>query len=582
VFDTSRFRVTLRALSRTAARTLSTTQRTVASTRRRMWSTTKGIRRPKDRAPNQVWDRRSLPNARPAATDRRGAIRYRAGLPVTVHAAGKTFRGRLRDLSETGMLLAKASVPSTAGKVRLDFQVPEGVLPESLDAKYSLTATIVRRRVEDQALGFHFDRPLSDVLRPSVWRRLRIVGSAAIALGLIAIFWLKQESAFLAYFDPHLFAYGTAVILYLLSRLAFASFYRPQERGNSDYAPTVSLIIPCYNEEDSIERTILHALDQRYPEDRYEVIVADDGSTDRSQEVLEILARRFAQLKHVTLTKNVGKRRAMAAAYGLSSGEIVAFCDSDSFLQPDAIEKLVIPFEDAKIGAVCGHCEVHNKWTNIYTKMQSVRYFLAFRIMKAAESVFDSVTCLSGPLAGYRRDEIDPVIDRWINQRFLGVEATFGDDRSLTNFILPTTKIVYQSTAITSTIVPSTFEQLLRQQMRWKRSWIRESVRASRFMWRKQPFMATSFYLGFILPMIAPLVALRALLYIPVRFGGSPDGYFFGILCISGIFSAVYLLDRRSRLWTYGIAFSYFYLFVLLWQLPLATATYWVKGWGTR
>lgn len=119
---------------------------------------------------------------------------------------------------------------------------------------------------------------------------------------------------------------------------------------------------------------------------------------------------------------------------------------------------------------------------------QTVRYYIAFRIMKAAESYFDSVTCLSGPLSCYRKELIIEHTDAWLNQKFLGQPATFGDDRSMTNFILRTRRTGYQDTAICSTIVPSNMGFFLKQQMRWKRSWLRESLIAGTFYLAKGTF----------------------------------------------------------------------------------------------
>ena len=81
--------------------------------------------------------------------------------------------------------------------------------------------------------------------------------------------------------------------------------------------------------------------------------------------------------------------------------ELVVFVDSDSFLDPYAIRNVVQPFKDPKMGGVA-EGPMYNTYTNVLTKIQAVRYYIAFRIMKAAESVFDTVTCLSGPLSCYR------------------------------------------------------------------------------------------------------------------------------------------------------------------------------------
>ena len=79
------------------------------------------------------------------------------------------------------------------------------------------------------------------------------------------------------------------------------------------------------------------------------------------------------------------------------------------------------------------------------------------------------------------------MLERWENQRFLGRPATYGDDRSLTNFVLRNWKVNYDELARSRTIVPTHFRVFLRQQLRWKRSWTRESLIVGRFIWRKQP-----------------------------------------------------------------------------------------------
>lgn len=128
------------------------------------------------------------------------------------------------------------------------------------------------------------------------------------------------------------------------------------------------------------------------------------------------------------------------------------------------------PFREPKVGGCAGRCDVANTYTNSLTKMQSVRYYTAFRIMKAAEALFDTVTCLSGPLSCYRRDIVMEYKDDWVNQKFLGHKATFGDDRAMTNFVLNHHQCTYQDTSVCSTIVPKEHRVFLKQQMRWKRS----------------------------------------------------------------------------------------------------------------
>ena len=214
--------------------------------------------------------------------------------------------------------------------------------------------------------------------------------------------------------------------------------------------------------------------------------------------------------------------------------------------------------------------------------MQAVRYSIAFRVMKAAEGYFDAATCLSGPLSCYRRDLVLKYMDSWLNQRFLGQKATFGDDRSMTNFILRHNRTTYQDSAVCMTIVPRSYKVFLRQQMRWKRSWLRESLIASRFMWKKEPFMALSFYMGVLVPIAAPVIVLYNLIYVPIMHRVFPTSFIVGMLMMSLLMSMAQLFIRRSTTWIYALWFCLYYEAVLLWQMPVAWVTFWKTTWGTR
>ena len=278
----------------------------------------------------------------------------------------------------------------------------------------------------------------------------------------------------------------------------------------------------------------------------------------------------------------MGKREALAVGAKLARHELLVFVDSDSFLDPFAIRNLVQPFQDETMGGVSGRTDVANTFTNNLTKMQSVRYYIAFRILKAAEGIFDAVTCLSGPLSCYRKDLVLQYSDAWLHQKFLGQKATFGDDRAMTNFILRHHRTTYQDTAICSTIVPNTYKVFLKQQMRWKRSWLRETFIAATFMWRKEPFMALSFYMGLIVPILAPVIVVYNLCYIPLAHRVFPTTFLVGILMMALLMSFCQLLLRRSSTWLYGLWFCLYYEAVLLWQMPIAWVTFWKSTWGTR
>jgi hyaluronan synthase len=217
--------------------------------------------------------------------------------------------------------------------------------------------------------------------------------------------------------------------------------------------------------------------------------------------------------------------------------------------------------------------------------MQAVRYFVAFRVVKAAESVFNAVTCCSGCFSAYRREAIMPHLDWWEHQTFLGKPSTFGDDRSLTNCVLRDWNVRYEADAVSHTIVPTTFKAFMTQQLRWKRSWTRESLIVATFIWRKHPVASLSAYVGMLLPLVAPVVAVRTALFEPIVHGaGAPLVYLLGVYAMAVAYG-LYYVARRPRydgLWIYGIGFCFFYLFFLLWQTYWAIATSRSASWGTR
>lgn len=555
------------------------------------------------------------PTARRTTIDRRGKIlkdnedenkiyelglRYKVDFDVEIHCKDeKGVKAKAIDISTTGMLL-KINLSEYKNikkeNILLKFNIPEGTMKEGYDHKVNIKATIVREiddNEEDEFIlvGFNFEKSLYDYFRKKRW--ISEITISSILLGVISLLIILMRVDSIIYFryEPLLYGYSILTAVYLLSRYLFGGMYKAVPI-NEDYTPGVSIVIPCFNEEKWIHKTIISCLNQDYPIDKIEVIVVDDCSNDNSVQAINNIIDKLKKeakdykiaerIKFIPLKENSGKRVALVRGVEVATHEFVTFVDSDSFLLPDAIKNLVQPFQDDKVGGVTGRTDVENSWTNYITKMQAVRYFVSFRMLKAAESVFDAVTCLSGPISCYRKSLIDKYKDDWLNQTFLGQPATFGDDRSMTNFLLKDNRTVYQDTAVCTTIVPSDFKVFLKQQMRWKRSWLRETMRAGSFMWKKEPFQAISFYAGFIVPILAPVIVLYNLVYVPIVYKVIPIVFILGILSMSLLMSFVYLLLRKSKIWIYGLLFCLFYEFILLWQMPIACVTFWKSTWGTR
>ena len=525
--------------------------------------------------------------------DAKNGQRYLVDYPVTMHLSnGSVMEARAVDISTTGILVqiptADGQEPSFDKDVKLTFEIVPGSLPEGYEMKVKKLPALVARKFRkgtgEILFGIEFKTTLAEYAAKN--RRDYRLWTATFFLAVIAfiIVLMRAESVIYFKFNRWLYLYSIIAAMFLLTRYLFATFYRP-----------VSIIIPCFEEEEWIQRTVHSCINQDYPVDKLEVIVVDDCSKDRSAErVEEIIAKlkeadtgdhayRVAErIRFFRQSANLGKRDAMARGAREAKHELLVFVDSDSFLDPFAVRNIVQPFKDKEMGGVSGRTDVANTYTNALTKMQAVRYSIAFRVMKAAEGYFDAATCLSGPLSCYRRDLVLKYMDSWLNQRFLGQKATFGDDRSMTNFILRHNRTTYQDSAVCMTIVPRSYKVFLRQQMRWKRSWLRESLIASRFMWKKEPFMALSFYMGVLVPIAAPVIVLYNLIYVPIMHRVFPTSFIVGMLMMSLLMSMAQLFIRRSTTWIYALWFCLYYEAVLLWQMPVAWVTFWKTTWGTR
>lgn len=560
-----------------------------------------GIRKGIDRRGRKVLDK-NKDKAIAFIEGKKAGIRYVTEIDVKVKC--KNYKGKKEfivkscDISTTGILIKldnkeQLEIINKAETLELQFKILPGSMPEGYEMKVKIKGKKVRDKIDENGIilcGIEFLETLSEYSSRTKDRYFLVLSSLALLFISLFIILMRVESVIYFKFNKIMYLYSIIAAVFLLSRYVFGALYKPVPL-DTNYTPGVTIIIPCFNEEKWIERTIISCVNQDYPIDKLEVIVVDDCSNDKSvekiKEVIEELKKekRFEldkRLSYYVQEKNAGKREALCTGVLNAKHDLVVFVDSDSFLDPFAIINLVQPFKDPKMGGVAGRTDVANTYTNALTKMQAVRYYIAFRIMKAAEGYFDTVTCLSGPLSCYRKQIVIDNMELWRNQKFLGQPATFGDDRAMTNFVLSKYRTGYQDTAFCSTIVPNKYKIFLKQQMRWKRSWIRESIISGKFMWRKEPFAAVLFYIGLLVPILAPIIVGYNLLYIPLVQRTFPTTFIVGLLMMALMMSFAQMLLRKSTTWIFGMLFCIFYEAVLLWQMPIAWVTFWKSTWGTR
>lgn len=182
--------------------------------------------------------------------------------------------------------------------------------------------------------------------------------------------------------------------------------------------------------------------------------------------------------------KHGGKRHAMSTGFQFSLLEksnenkniIGVFCtDSDTMISENCIDEMFTYFVDENIGAICGNLSIYNKYDSIIAFLSSIRYWYAFNLERAYQSLTGSVLCVSGPIGMYRLNCIEKIFKNWSEQKFLGKLCNYGDDRHLTNKILSLGKrVIYTHLAHASTETPTNLYRFFKQQIRWNKSAFRE------------------------------------------------------------------------------------------------------------
>jgi cellulose synthase/poly-beta-1,6-N-acetylglucosamine synthase-like glycosyltransferase len=230
--------------------------------------------------------------------------------------------------------------------------------------------------------------------------------------------------------------------------------------GKENVEPRVTIIVPVYNEETVIVAALKSLLMLDYPS--LEIIVVDDGSSDRTHERAATLEGRYGDTTlRVVSKRNGGKATALNVGIALAQSEFVLCMDGDSRLDPCTVRAAMRHFADPRVGAVAGNVKVVNR-DNVWTRLQALEYLEGLNMARRAQGFLRVVNIIPGPIGVFRRDAL------------LGVGGydvdTFAEDADLTLKLLTAGwHVAYEERAIAYTEAPEQFIDLVKQRYRWTR-----------------------------------------------------------------------------------------------------------------
>ncbi len=299
---------------------------------------------------------------------------------------------------------------------------------------------------------------LFDYIRDAIY-----YGASLDSLSLLRVFW------FFIIFDMPRYIITDTYILFVGLLHKYTRKKDPAFLERLQVSPPlVSVIIPALNEEKTIAWTIRSLSEQSYK--NFELIIVDDGSTDRTAEICTQLAQQ-ENVHFYRFEERAGKSAALNHGLKYANGEFIVFVDSDTTFDRNAIFELLQVFADSAVGGASGNLRARNAGCNILTTLQQIEYIFSISIGRRFRSHFDILPIISGAFGGFRKNLIS-------FETIGGHEPGPGNDSDLAIRIRKQGyRILFIPEAICLTNVPITFTKLIKQRQRWDRNIIKNRVK---------------------------------------------------------------------------------------------------------
>ncbi|MEM0437834.1 MAG: glycosyltransferase family 2 protein [Candidatus Micrarchaeia archaeon] len=257
-------------------------------------------------------------------------------------------------------------------------------------------------------------------------------------------------------------------VFYALLYFKHESQVLKKPRADPKFRPKVSVVVPAYNEADTLPRCIESLLALDYPKNRLEIIVVDDGSTDNTYEV----AKKYEKRGVRAFTKPNGGNAAGTKNYGIkrATGDIIATLDADSYVTPSALKNMLPYFSDPEVMAVTASVKAYShRGSNFLTSIQRTEYIFTLFSRKML-SFIDAVNVTPGPFSLFRRKVFDRI--GYFDEKNILEDQEFAMRMQKHNM-----KICSAMDADVYTEVPYTFGELLKQRIRWHRGGLHNSLK---------------------------------------------------------------------------------------------------------
>jgi hyaluronan synthase len=352
------------------------------------------------------------------------------------------------------------------------------------------------------------------------------------------------------------------------------------KKYKKNYNP-YSVIVPVKDEkEENLVKCLRRIINSNGEK---QILVGDDGSKIDIRQVLKKYPDIYCNISIIRNEKNIGKKNVQLQLIEKAKYEIIINIDSDILLNDkNTLIRLTAPFGKNKIGVANGNVRIINNKSLLHN-LQDYLYFCANLIGRNSTGRFGINPCATGEIMAFRKDIFLKFVKEYQTAYYLGKPVRFGEDRLLTNiFLREGYDSIFVKEAKCWTYPKNTYKDFIKQQFRWRKSGIRESIRCLSFAYKKSPYLMFHSLFNFSLPILffILLISIIIMNIISLSFGNLLT--LFGVIITITTIADLPLLLENKHLIPIVIPFTLFNIFFItpLWIFALFNLN--DNTWGTR